>query len=94
MTVLSLACLARAVYAASVSTPATVLPSQSSQLAAVYSSMCDITAHSGISECSVTSPEYTVQCTQRRARGHRHGWRTLQLVIALVFGPGRDAMVN
>jgi len=35
-----------------------------------------------------------VHCTQRRARCDRHGWRSLRLVNAPLFGPGRDAIVN
>ena len=50
-----------------------------------HSSLWSIRVH-----CDVTR----VHCRQRPARCDRHGWRSLRLVSAPVFGPGRDAIVN
>jgi len=60
-----------------------------SPLATVHSG--DVRVHSGLSECSVTSPECTVFSGESGVTAH---WRTLRLVSAPVLGPGRDAIVN
>ena len=68
-------------------------PSQSvrprSPVPAVHSG--DVTVHSGPSECTVTSPECT---TDSNERGVMDWLATLWLVIAPLFGPGKDGIVN
>ena len=77
-----------------VGTRAAVSPSQSvklrSPVPAVHSG--DVTVHSGPSECTVTSPECTTDSDERGVMD----WLgdTLAAVIAPLFGPGKDGIVN
>jgi len=93
VTVLSWACLARSVYAESVSTPDAVLPSQSSHLARRCLQF-NVWRHSALWSIRVHCDVTRVHCRQRRERCDRHGWRSLRLVSAPVFVPGRDAIIT